>query len=264
MSMYFNGSLEVSVVEAADLRPTEFATRHQILLSNLNASTSSVAAGGAGTSGTTDSPMSPALSTSSPFAQQLSVQSASSVSGGATLSTTPSVSSAISGSSPIAAGGAGVTPTVSTAVSTTGSAASKAIRPIDAYALIDLDEWHTVLKTSVVAKSNNPRWNPQQESVYIADVQNAQSIGVTVFHDCAIPPDDFVANCILPLDELMGQEYHDIWVSNTSCLSAFSCFQSTLVQRKTICMQYSWNSNHTAEFISLSSCMDLIRRSRCR
>lgn len=41
------------------------------------------------------------------------------------------------------------------------------------------------------------------------------SLGFTVFHDAAIPPDDFVANCTIPFDELMHRDKDatDFWVS---------------------------------------------------
>lgn len=41
------------------------------------------------------------------------------------------------------------------------------------------------------------------------------SLGITVFHDAAIPPDDFVANCTIPFEDLMlrDKEATDFWVS---------------------------------------------------
>lgn len=46
------------------------------------------------------------------------------------------------------------------------------------------------------------------------DVVNAKNINLTVFHDAALPPDDFVANCTIPLDELMHKDNpHPLWVS---------------------------------------------------
>lgn len=43
------------------------------------------------------------------------------------------------------------------------------------------------------------------------------SLGITVFHDAAIPPDDFVANCTIPFDDLMhrDKDASDFWVSST-------------------------------------------------
>lgn len=44
---------------------------------------------------------------------------------------------------------------------------------------------------------------------------NAKNIGLTVFHDAAIPPDDFVANCTIPFEDLAhrDKEQQDFWVS---------------------------------------------------
>lgn len=46
---------------------------------------------------------------------------------------------------------------------------------------------------------------------------NARNINLTVFHDAALPPDDFVANCIIPFEDLMQSESSvpDLWVSNS-------------------------------------------------
>lgn len=48
------------------------------------------------------------------------------------------------------------------------------------------------------------------------------SLGITVFHDAAIPPDDFVANCTIPFEDLMhrDKEATDFWVS---LYNVFSC-----------------------------------------
>ncbi len=45
-------------------------------------------------------------------------------------------------------------------------------------------------------------------------MHNGKSIGFTVFHDCAIPPDDFVANCRVEFADLdTSKPTHDLWVS---------------------------------------------------
>ena len=44
-------------------------------------------------------------------------------------------------------------------------------------------------------------------------VHNGRGIGFTIFHDCAIPPDDFVANCRVQFEDLnCEKEKHDLWV----------------------------------------------------
>lgn len=37
-------------------------------------------------------------------------------------------------------------------------------------------------------------------------------MGFTIFHDCALPPDDFVANCRITFDHLKTAQPNDIWV----------------------------------------------------
>lgn len=46
-------------------------------------------------------------------------------------------------------------------------------------------------------------------------MNNAKNIGLTVFHDCALPPDDFVANCTIPFEDLAhrAKEQQDFWVN---------------------------------------------------
>jgi len=45
-------------------------------------------------------------------------------------------------------------------------------------------------------------------------VSNVSNINLTVFHDAALPPDDFVANCIISFEDLMQSEtaVQDLWV----------------------------------------------------
>lgn len=59
-------------------------------------------------------------------------------------------------------------------------------------------------------KTFDPIWNEQ----FIHDVTNAKNINLTVFHDAALPPDDFVANCIIPFEDLIQHEspVPDLWV----------------------------------------------------
>lgn len=85
---------------------------------------------------------------------------------------------------------------------------------LDPYITVDVDDNH-IQKTTTKQKTLNPVWNE-----YInADIQDAEKIIITVFHDGALQ-DDFVANCMIPLDELYtqstnGSTVKDIWVSIT-------------------------------------------------
>lgn len=45
-----------------------------------------------------------------------------------------------------------------------------------------------------------------------AEVHNGHELEFTVFHDCALPPDDFVANCRIQFEDLKIGANNDIWV----------------------------------------------------
>lgn len=57
---------------------------------------------------------------------------------------------------------------------------------------------------------------PPQTECFSTEVLQAQYLCLTVFHDSAIPPDDFVANCIIPFEDILTREekdgVHDLWV----------------------------------------------------
>ncbi|XP_026332929.1 protein kinase C isoform X5 [Hyposmocoma kahamanoa] len=82
-------------------------------------------------------------------------------------------------------------------------------QPIDPYVSIDADE-HQLDRSSTKPKTFDPIWN----ETFIHEVHNVTSLGITVFHDAAIPPDDFVANCTIPFDDLMhrDKDASDFWV----------------------------------------------------
>ncbi|KAK7789648.1 hypothetical protein R5R35_007710 [Gryllus longicercus] len=82
-------------------------------------------------------------------------------------------------------------------------------QPIDPYVSIDVDENH-LDRSSTKPKTFNPVWN----EYFVHDVQSAVNLGLTVFHDAAIPPDDFVANCTIPFEDLVHREQDsaDLWV----------------------------------------------------
>ncbi|XP_058978888.1 protein kinase C-like [Musca domestica] len=81
---------------------------------------------------------------------------------------------------------------------------------IDPYVSIDVDDSHFDRSTTR-PKTFDPVWNEQ----FVHDVTNAKNINLTVFHDAALPPDDFVANCIIPLEDIMQHEsgVPDLWVN---------------------------------------------------
>lgn len=65
-------------------------------------------------------------------------------------------------------------------------------------------------RSTTKQKTSDPSWN----EYFIHEVHNAKNIGLTVFHDAAIPPDDFVANCTILFEDLAhrDKEQQDFWV----------------------------------------------------
>ncbi|CAL1292999.1 unnamed protein product [Larinioides sclopetarius] len=84
---------------------------------------------------------------------------------------------------------------------------------IDPYVAVDVDEIH-VDRSSTKQKTFKPVWN----EFFSTDIHSGQNLGLTVFHDAAIPPDDFVANCNISFDELLnsskesGKYESDVWI----------------------------------------------------
>lgn len=84
---------------------------------------------------------------------------------------------------------------------------------IDPYVAVDIDEIH-VDRSSTKQKTFKPVWN----ECFTTEIHSGQNLGFTVFHDAAIPPDDFVANCTISFDELLnsskesGKNESDVWV----------------------------------------------------
>lgn len=87
---------------------------------------------------------------------------------------------------------------------------NKAVTLIDPYVSINVDELF-VARTTSKAKTCRPIWNED----FVAEVHNGQNIGLTVFHDAAIPPDEFVANCTILFEDLVDKKA-DIWVGYCS------------------------------------------------
>lgn len=85
---------------------------------------------------------------------------------------------------------------------------------IDPYISIDIDDV-LIARTQSKSKTNRPVWNENFQT----EVHNGQIIGLTVFHDAAIPPDEFVANCFLPLEEFKTNP--DSWVSHLVLLFTY-------------------------------------------
>ncbi|KAH7730323.1 protein kinase C II [Aphelenchoides avenae] len=78
---------------------------------------------------------------------------------------------------------------------------------LDAYTNVDCDEYH-VGQTVTRPRTATPVWNED----YQAEVHNGKVLGFTLFHHCALPPDDFVANCRIGFEDLKLNCPNDIWV----------------------------------------------------
>ncbi|KAK3591279.1 hypothetical protein CHS0354_004327 [Potamilus streckersoni] len=76
---------------------------------------------------------------------------------------------------------------------------------LDPYIAFDIDDIH-VARTTTKPKTSKPVWNEDFQT----EIHNGQTIGLTVFHDAAIPPDEFVANCSISFEDLKQQA--DIWI----------------------------------------------------
>lgn len=84
---------------------------------------------------------------------------------------------------------------------------------IDPYVAIDVDQQH-LDRSTTKTKTSDPVWN----ELFVHNVQGAVNLGLTVFHDSALPPDDFVANCTIAFDDLLqrrDQDAGDCWVCLT-------------------------------------------------
>lgn len=96
-----------------------------------------------------------------------------------------------------------------------GNVVSKSLDP---YVSIDVDDIH-IDRTSTKQKNFHPIWNEN----FCTEVHNAQSLLLTVFHDAAIPPDDFVANCSIIIDDIhndrRNKDTNDFWVSRFQFVS---------------------------------------------
>lgn len=84
-------------------------------------------------------------------------------------------------------------------------------KSLDPYVSVDCDEVH-MHRTSTRFRMCSPSWN----ECFSTEVIQGQYLCLTVFHDSAIPPDDFVANCIIPFEDILIREerdgVHDLWV----------------------------------------------------
>ena len=74
------------------------------------------------------------------------------------------------------------------------------------YIHLDVDDLQ-VGRTVTKHRNQNPVFNEEFHS----NIQLGHMLNFTVFHDSALPPDEFVANCSLPLYDIKPDN-NDIWI----------------------------------------------------
>ncbi|XP_055333340.1 calcium-independent protein kinase C-like isoform X2 [Paramacrobiotus metropolitanus] len=62
-------------------------------------------------------------------------------------------------------------------------------------------------KTTTKSKTCTPVWNEE----FCAEVQGGQALSLAVFDDRPLPPDEFVADCTIAFDDMIGQTVSDVW-----------------------------------------------------
>ena len=84
------------------------------------------------------------------------------------------------------------------------------LKSIDPYVSVNVDDRH-IAQTTSKQKTSTPIWNEEFES----EIENGETLGITVFHNAIMPPDPFVANSSVPFEEIMNsgvKGVSDIWV----------------------------------------------------
>ncbi len=81
---------------------------------------------------------------------------------------------------------------------------------IDPYVSIGIENGdpHS-FRTTSKPKTFSPVWNEE----FVSEVHAGQNISVAVFDDRAIPPDEFVADCTIGLEDIAEKASVDMWVS---------------------------------------------------
>ena len=79
---------------------------------------------------------------------------------------------------------------------------------MDPYCAIDFDDFFFGI-TTVKTKTPCPVWN----ELFEEQVQNGAKMQLTVFHKSTIPPDPFVAHCVLNVSELLNSPEDEFMVN---------------------------------------------------
>uniref|UniRef100_A0A665V156 Protein kinase C n=1 Tax=Echeneis naucrates TaxID=173247 RepID=A0A665V156_ECHNA len=81
---------------------------------------------------------------------------------------------------------------------------------LDTYIALNVDD-SRVGQTSTKQKTNSPAWNDE----FTTEVHDGRRIELSVFHDAPIGYDDFVANCIIQLEDILqnnSKHFEDWWL----------------------------------------------------
>uniref|UniRef100_A0A0N4ZJB6 C2 domain-containing protein n=1 Tax=Parastrongyloides trichosuri TaxID=131310 RepID=A0A0N4ZJB6_PARTI len=79
---------------------------------------------------------------------------------------------------------------------------------LDSYVNVDCDDEYHIGQSSTKPKTNHPIWNEEFQH----EVHDGKILGFSLFHDCALPPDDFVANSRLYFSDLNLSVPQDVWI----------------------------------------------------
>jgi novel protein kinase C epsilon type len=74
------------------------------------------------------------------------------------------------------------------------------------YISIDIDDL-PLGRTHTKEKTTTPTFNEE----FSSDVHNGQQLHFTIFHDAALPPDEFVADCTVKFENIHDKK-SDIWI----------------------------------------------------
>ena len=85
---------------------------------------------------------------------------------------------------------------------------ANSIFQLSPYINLDIDEL-PISRTVTKKGSTNPIFNEE----FSLEVNSGHIIKFTVFHDAALPPDEFVANCSFSFDQLKSEnKINDLWI----------------------------------------------------
>lgn len=85
---------------------------------------------------------------------------------------------------------------------------------VSPYVSIDVDDV-PIGRTQTKARTQNPQFNEDFQSELVH--HTGRCINFTVFHDSALPPDEFVANCTLTLTQLKIGIINRLWLDLEPC-----------------------------------------------